>query len=141
MKKYANNKNGKVAIIIYDNAAGLCRRTIGYRMVVFKYEGDNVNYPFVMLHNSFYETHSEIKLIVPNTNLTEEEVDYELGIHDCGQNPYCDRYRSCGLNEKPLPSEDKIKELITIGTERLLKNGHDMEFITRYFNERYKNIQ
>jgi hypothetical protein len=73
--------------------------------------------------------------------LTEDEIDYELGIHDCGQNPYCDRYRSCGLNEKPFPSDEKIKAIIEIGTKQLLEKGFDPIFINAYFQQKYPDYK
>lgn len=83
--------------------------------------------------------------ISPRTNygamygiLTEDEIDYELGVHDCGQNPYCNRYRSCGGDVDPIPSKEKVTEIIRIGTERLLKEGFSYQTINEYFNERYK---
>ena len=56
--KYKNNSNGKIAIIISDNAAGMCEKTLGLSMVIYKYEGDNFNYPFVMTRREFYRSHS-----------------------------------------------------------------------------------
>jgi hypothetical protein len=58
LKKYKNKSNGKVATIISDKAAGMCQKTLGITMVVFQYE--NCDYPFVMEHREFYETHSEV---------------------------------------------------------------------------------
>ncbi len=58
MKEYKNKTNGKVATIISDRAAGMCNKTLGITMVVYKYEGDD--YPFIMEHREFYQKHSEI---------------------------------------------------------------------------------
>ncbi len=58
MEKYENKSNGKVAIIISDNAAGMCYKTLGVTMVVYKYEGDDYDYPFIMEHREFYQTHN-----------------------------------------------------------------------------------
>jgi hypothetical protein len=60
MKKYKSKLNGKVAIIVSDKAAGMCNKTLGVTMVVYKYEGDTYDYPFVMEHREFYQKHSEI---------------------------------------------------------------------------------
>ncbi len=60
MEKYKNKRNNKVAIIINDKAAGMCKETLGLTMVVFKYEGDIYDYPFIMEHREFYTKHSEI---------------------------------------------------------------------------------
>jgi hypothetical protein len=60
MKKYKSKLNGKVAIIISDKAAGMCNKTLGITMVVYKYEGDTYDYPFIMEHREFYQKHSEI---------------------------------------------------------------------------------
>jgi len=60
MKKYKSKLNGKVAIIISDRAAGMCNKTLGVTMVVYKYDGDTYDYPLVMEHREFYQKHSEI---------------------------------------------------------------------------------
>jgi hypothetical protein len=60
MKKYKSKLNGKVVIIISDKAAGMCNKTLGVTMVVYKYEGDTYDYPFIMEHREFYQKHSEI---------------------------------------------------------------------------------
>lgn len=60
MKKYKNNKTNKIAIVSSDMAAGMCKITLGVTMVVYKYEGDSYDYPFIMEHREFYQTHSEI---------------------------------------------------------------------------------
>jgi hypothetical protein len=60
MKKYKSKLNGKVAIIMSDKAAGMCNKILGVTMVVYKYEGDTYDYPFVMEHREFYQKHSEI---------------------------------------------------------------------------------
>ena len=61
MKKYKAKLNNKVAIIINDRAAGMCDKTLGLTMVVYKYEGDIFDYPFVMEYREFYEKHKEVK--------------------------------------------------------------------------------
>jgi len=43
-----------------DKAAGMCNKILGVTMVVYKYEGDTYDYPFVMEHREFYQKHSEI---------------------------------------------------------------------------------
>jgi len=60
MKKYKSKRDGKVAIIISDRAAGMGNKTLGVTMVVYKYEGDTYGYPFIMEHREFYQEHSEI---------------------------------------------------------------------------------
>lgn len=60
MKKYKNKTDSKVAIIISNMAAGMCNKTLGVTMVIYKYEGDTYDYPFVMEHKEFYQKHSEI---------------------------------------------------------------------------------
>jgi hypothetical protein len=62
MKKYKNKTNGKVAIIISDRAAGMCNKTLGVTMVVYKYEGETCDYPFIMEHREFYKRHSDKNL-------------------------------------------------------------------------------
>lgn len=69
--------------------------------------------------------------------LTEDEIDYELGIHDCGFNGFCDRYRSCGNIDKPFPSDEKIKAIIEIGTKQLIEKGFGPIFIAAYFQQKY----
>jgi hypothetical protein len=61
VKKYKNKTSGKVAIIISDMAAGMCYNTMGLTMVVYKYEGDTYDFPFIMEHIEFYHKHSKIK--------------------------------------------------------------------------------
>lgn len=63
MKKYVNKKNGKVAIIISEWAAGMCRGTIGKSIVAYKYEGDERDYPFIMERIFFFEEHFETELV------------------------------------------------------------------------------
>lgn len=60
MKKYKNKTTNKIVIIIFNNAAGMCNKTLGSTMVIYKYEDDNSETPFVMEHNEFYINHSEI---------------------------------------------------------------------------------
>jgi len=60
MKKYKNNSNGKIAIILYDRVAGMCRKTLGITYVIFKYEEDDYDYPFIMEGRNFNETHVKI---------------------------------------------------------------------------------
>lgn len=60
MKKYKSKRDGKVAIIISDRAAGMGNKTLGVTMVVYKYEGDTYDYPFIMERREFYQEHSEI---------------------------------------------------------------------------------
>ena len=60
MKKYKSKLIGKIAIIISDKAAGMCNKTLGITMVVYKYEGDTHDYPFIMEHREFYKEHFEV---------------------------------------------------------------------------------
>lgn len=71
-------------------------------------------------------------------HLTEDELDYELGVHDCGQNPYCSSYRSCGVDVKPLPSKEKIKELIPIIRKRDAEAGIEPEVTEQFLKDTYK---
>lgn len=61
MKKYKSKLNGKVAIIISDRAVGMCDKILGLTMVIYKYEGDTHDYPFIMEHREFYQKHSKVK--------------------------------------------------------------------------------
>lgn len=61
MEKYKNKINNKVTIIISDKAVGMCNKTLGVTMVVYKYEGDIYDNPFIMEHREFYKEHSRIK--------------------------------------------------------------------------------
>jgi len=70
--------------------------------------------------------------------LSKDEIDYELGIHDCGQNPYCNRYRSCDLAPGPILSKEKQRILKKIGTKRLLEQGFKYSFINQYFKDKWK---
>jgi hypothetical protein len=45
--KYKNKTNGKVAIIISNNGSGMCYKTLGVTMVIYKYEGDTYDYPIM----------------------------------------------------------------------------------------------
>ena len=60
MEQYQNKQNSKIANIINHIAAGMCQKTIGMTMVIYKYEGDTYNYPFIMEHQEFYEKHLKI---------------------------------------------------------------------------------
>jgi hypothetical protein len=61
MERYENNKNGKIAIIISDRATGMCCKTIGITLVIYKYEGDTYDYPFVMKSQEFHKEHTKTK--------------------------------------------------------------------------------
>jgi hypothetical protein len=69
--------------------------------------------------------------------LIELEIEYELEVHDCGQNPNCSRYRSCGNDVKPLPSEKKLEKLKEIFTKRLKERNFDDKFIADYIKEKW----
>jgi hypothetical protein len=58
--KYKNKTNGKAAIIISNNGSGMCYKTLGVTMVIYKYEGDTYDYPFIMEHREFYKEHLEV---------------------------------------------------------------------------------
>ena len=75
--------------------------------------------------------------IETNDELTESEIEYELEVHDCGLNPYCNSYRSCGNDVKPLPSSKKIEKLKIIFTKRLKERGFDEKFIEDYIKEKW----
>ena len=60
MEKFINNKTNKTAIVISSRAAGMCQKTIGLTLVIYKYEGDDYEYPFVMEHREFYNKHSKV---------------------------------------------------------------------------------
>ena len=60
MKKYKLKLTGKVAIIIDDKAAGMCKKTLGITMVVYKYQNDSYDHTYVMEHKEFYQKHTEI---------------------------------------------------------------------------------
>lgn len=59
MKTYKHNKTNKICQIINTQAAGMCQNTIGKTFIIYKYNDDNLNYPFIMEHKEFYNTHSE----------------------------------------------------------------------------------
>jgi len=56
-----NKVTGKTAIIISDNAAGMCKNTLGVTLVIYRYEGDTQKYPFFMEHLEFYKKNDEVK--------------------------------------------------------------------------------
>lgn len=60
MSRYRSKVDGKVAIIINDKAAGMCSRTLGVTMVIYIYEGDTKDYPFIMEHQEFYQKHFKL---------------------------------------------------------------------------------
>jgi len=60
MEKYRHNNNGKIANVISSMGAGMCNKTMGMTMVVYKYEGDKYEYPFIMEQKEFFNKHSEI---------------------------------------------------------------------------------
>jgi len=60
MEKFINNINNKTAVIINRMAAGQCEKTMGLTLVIYKYEGDVYEYPFVMEHREFYNKHSRV---------------------------------------------------------------------------------
>ena len=77
--------------------------------------------------------------------LTKKEIDYELGVHDCGQNPDCERYRGCSGKGRPIPSDKDLEELEVLYKENcleILKNSkinEDVETtIKRWFKEHWE---
>lgn len=60
MDRYKNKTNDKIALVINDIASGMCDKTLGLTMVIYKYEGDTHEYPFIMEHTEFYNKHSKI---------------------------------------------------------------------------------
>jgi hypothetical protein len=38
----------------------MCEKTIGLTLVVYKYEGDDYEYPFMMEHREFYKKHTKM---------------------------------------------------------------------------------
>ena len=61
MEKFINNKTNKTAIVINSLAAGMCEKTMGLTLVIYKYEGEDYEYPpFVMEHREFYRKHSKV---------------------------------------------------------------------------------
>jgi len=57
MNKYRNKRTNKIAIVSEQSATGMCPKTMGMKMVIYNYESD---YPFIMEHNAFYDTHEAI---------------------------------------------------------------------------------
>lgn len=60
MNKYKSKSDGRIAIIISDRAAGMGDKVLGITMVVYRYEGDTHDYPFIMEYKEFYRDHIEI---------------------------------------------------------------------------------
>jgi hypothetical protein len=58
MNKYKNNKDGKIAVIMNFSADGMCEKTFSLTMVVYTYESDTYDYPFIMENREFHKTHS-----------------------------------------------------------------------------------
>ncbi len=61
MIKYVNKVSHKTAIIISDKAAGMCEKTLGLTLVIYKYEEDSQAPLFVMKSSEFYQKHRELK--------------------------------------------------------------------------------
>lgn len=59
-KRYKDKLSNKTAVIISSNAAGMGNKVIGLTLVIYKYEGDELSYPFVMEHSEFIRSHYEI---------------------------------------------------------------------------------
>jgi hypothetical protein len=70
--------------------------------------------------------------------LTEEEIEYELGVHDCGQNPDCSIYRSCGNDVKRLPSKEKIQALLPLIRKRDKKARIKSALTEQFIKDVYK---
>lgn len=58
MRKYKNIDNGKSVVIINDKAAGMCNKTRGMTIVIFKYKEENNDFLYVMEHKEFYNQHT-----------------------------------------------------------------------------------
>jgi hypothetical protein len=132
--------------ISYEQALKL--KELGFNEACFGHYDNNRGYSISVGGFESYEEaevacldrfiHIITDIDLPIELLTEAELDYELGVHDCGQNPYCSSFRSCGNDIKPYPSAEKIKLIIEIGIMRLLKEGYNSRFIKEYFKEKYK---
>jgi hypothetical protein len=57
--KYKTKQTVKVAIIISNNGSGMCYKTLGVTMVIYKYEGDTYDYPFI-IQPRVYKEHLEV---------------------------------------------------------------------------------
>jgi hypothetical protein len=60
MERFINNKTNKVVILINGNAAGMCIKTIGMTIVIYEYEDEKYDYPFIMEHREFYKQHTKV---------------------------------------------------------------------------------
>lgn len=58
-KKYKNNSNERIVIVMDDKSAGMCRKTIGLTFVIYKYEDENSDYHLIMEHREFYNKFSK----------------------------------------------------------------------------------
>lgn len=61
MKQYKNKSNGKKCEIVDFIAVGMCKHTLGYTFVVFKYENSELDFNFVMTQSEFLKEHEEVK--------------------------------------------------------------------------------
>ncbi len=73
-----------------------------------------------------------------NSLPTQSEIEYELEVHDCGQNPYCNSYRSCGNDVKPIPSPKKLKIIKDLLVRKYTELGFDITSIEKFIKERYE---
>lgn len=60
MEKYKHNNKEKIAVVISNMGAGMCNKTIGMTLVIYKHEGDTYDYPFVMEDIEFHMNYTKI---------------------------------------------------------------------------------
>lgn len=79
-------------------------------------------------------------------SLTDDEIEYELGSHDCGQNPYCSCYRGCsGDDKRPIPNPKKLEQLKVIYKQNCIElinksnlDANVADTAKRWVNEHWK---
>ena len=60
MERFIHNKTNKIVIVINAEAAGMCTKTIGMTMVIYKHENEKYDYPFIMEHREFYKQYTKV---------------------------------------------------------------------------------
>jgi hypothetical protein len=60
MERFIHNRTDKVVIVINEKAAGMCVKTIGMTIVIYEYENEKYDYPFIMEHKEFYRHYTKL---------------------------------------------------------------------------------
>ena len=59
--KYKSRTTTNVVEVSDLRSAGMCKRTLGYTFVIYKFEDENYEFSRIMEHREFHKKYEEIK--------------------------------------------------------------------------------